>query len=1294
MDLIKDYFNHESITQYQLDSYDYLVTKGLQEVVLADPYLECPNGDKMYFNEVEVTPCYKPNQEDPMQPLYPQECRDQMVTYEGQILLNIMIHPHKGQPVALVRTPIGKLPIMVRSSLCFLNKNNAIENRECEMDPGGYFIVNGKERVLVSQLRPAYDRPYVVSTGPSELVAEIRIVNPNGLTLMIKVKLVNEQLSISLPHIKGFIPAGFVFRAYDVPWEDLETNLKVPEPYLGYLKDQYHQISSPEEAKKEILAAMSDPKLSNLEYILYQEIFFNVHNRSSLNLCLHFGYMAKKLIETHLKVRPLDDKESLKNKRLDAADSLILFLFRPLYKQFHKSIQTVIASRKSSTLDYQNLVKSSVNFTNKITSCFTTGIWEINKSFSFCRTGVSQILSVQNYGAKISHLRRCMLPIGNKGKKSKMRGVHQSDIGFKCPFETPEGQQVGIVNNLSLLVKLSHKTPFQEMMLVIKLMKNYLSDQSGANLVLLNGEIIGSTHNLHEFHKEFFELRETDLVESTTSLIKLKDEKEVHIYCDGGRLVRPFFKVMQRSQGSPQADEDSLSTLRVKVLLELEADLNKVVQKVIDEALLDFPDAKQLFIQVTEQMTECQALKCDKVTELVAKLETMDQYDLQEIFLEYFRSNPMHVKSSNTKVTAHIGNLLRVLSLDFESVDQEVLYITLTKASIMERKAQVMQDLDEYTSILLKFISKSELDYLFQSLVNKLTSGRLHEKMLPVLKQQVPQAALEALIDKVISKYASKHEVKGNLEKALRKDLRQKILAPQFVSQEDSSWPLNVKLNNVVYRDAWEIEESTIAMTRDKFTQYKCDLMELDPAALFGVMVSVIPFINNSQSPRISYQASMHKQSIGTCLNLQHRHDTTLDVLQTPQKPLVTTEFTRLLNFDTMSHGTNFIVAFLSGEYNQEDSFMINKAALDRGLATSTTYKTIVVMKKIESSDVTICIPKAACRKKLYNYEHLNFEGVIQKPSSGSLWINKDTVLVGQTMNKVVKTDNKREVITVDISVATKENEQGWLDQVTDCMNHDGVRVIKVRIRIPRIPKVGDKFASCCAQKGTIGLIVPPEDLPFDKHGMQPDLLINPHCIPSRMTINNLLEIFFNKLYVTKGPKYKYDATPYKNKDLQGELKKLLAEFADQDKNFINTTMYCGLTGRRLNTKVFMGPAFFQRLKHLVDCKIHCRSTGPYEPLTRQPVSGRSLNGGLRIGEMERDCIISHGAAKYLNEVLFRNSDEYSVNVCTTCGMIPLNLRTCHVCQDKAVIEEKNMPYACKVLIQFMTGLGIKVLIR
>ena len=217
-------------------------------------------------------------------------------------------------------------------------------------------------------------------------------------------------------------------------------------------------------------------------------------------------------------------------------------------------------------------------------------------------------------------------------------------------------------------------------------------------------------------------------------------------------------------------------------------------------------------------------------------------------------------------------------------------------------------------------------------------------------------------------------------------------------------------------------------------------------------------------------------------------------------------------------------------------------------------------------------------------------------------------------MNKVVKTDKKREVVTVDVSVATKENEQGWLDQVTDRMNHDGVRVIKVRIRIPRIPKVGDKFASCCAQKGTVGLIVPPEDLPFDKHGMQPDLLINPHCIPSRMTINNLLEIFFNKLYVTKG--IRYDATPYKNKDIQGDIKRFLKEFADKDEDFIDTTMYCGLTGRRLNTKVFMGPAFFQRLKHLVDCKIHVRSTGPYEPLTRQPVSGRSLGGGLRCGEI------------------------------------------------------------------------------
>ena len=309
----------------------------------------------------------------------------------------------------------------------------------------------------------------------------------------------------------------------------------------------------------------------------------------------------------------------------------------------------------------------------------------------------------------------------------------------------------------------------------------------------------------------------------------------------------------------------------------------------------------------------------------------------------------------------------------------------------MDRQAQVMQDLDDYTSTLSGFMSKPDFNHLFNTLVGELIERNDYERMFTILKQQVPQVALEDLIDKVILKHAHKAlqrcEGKDDLIPLLRKSLQQEILGPQYVSQEGSSWPLNVKLNNVVYRDAWEIEESTIAMTKDKLTQYKCDLMELDPAALFGVMVSVIPFINNSQSPRISYQASMHKQDIGIpFLNLQHRHDTTLEVLQTPQKPLVTTKFTNLLNFDTMSHGTNFIVAFLSGEYNQEDSFMINKASLDRGLATSTTYKTIVVMKKIESSDMTICIPKASCRKKLYNYEHLNFEGVIQKPSSGALW--------------------------------------------------------------------------------------------------------------------------------------------------------------------------------------------------------------------------------------------------------------------------------------------------------------------
>ena len=302
--------------------------------------------------------------------------------------------------------------------------------------------------------------------------------------------------------------------------------------------------------------------------------------------------------------------------------------------------------------------------------------------------------------------------------------------------------------------------------------------------------------------------------------------------------------------------------------------------------------------------------------------------------------------------------------------------------------------------------------------------------------------------------------------------------------------------------------------------------------------------------------------------------------------------------------------------------------------------------------------------------------------------MKKDTVIIGKINNKTVKKSDSRVIETYETSVVIKHGEEGYLDDVLDTTNNDGTRIIKIRIRIPRIPEIGDKFASNTAQKGTCGMIYRQEDLPFDKNGIVPDLIINPHAIPSRMTINMLIEMCFNLVGCKLGKEM--DATPFKHTDIEKELQDYTEKVGLDD---YMSELYSGFTGEKYPTKIFMAPCYYQRLKHMVVDKIHTRVTGPLDTLTHQPVAGRARDGGLRFGEMEKDCMFSHGSTRILKESLFDKSDKYHIPVCIDCGNIPNKRVYCSKCENDN-IEIKNMPYATKLLYQELLSMGIKMKIQ
>ena len=277
-----------------------------------------------------------------------------------------------------------------------------------------------------------------------------------------------------------------------------------------------------------------------------------------------------------------------------------------------------------------------------------------------------------------------------------------------------------------------------------------------------------------------------------------------------------------------------------------------------------------------------------------------------------------------------------------------------------------------------------------------------------------------------------------------------------------------------------------------------------------------------------------------------------------------------------------------------------------------------------------------------------------------------------------------------DASTMLKNNESGFIDKVYTNCNADGHRFCKVRIRTERIPKIGDKFSSRHGQKGTVGVVYRQEDMPFTKDGITPDIIINPHAIPSRMTIAQLMECLLGKACANLGGYG--DATPFNDVDIK-DIGNVLEKSCGFERHG-NEILYNGMTGKQLSVKLFMGPTYYQRLKHMVEDKVHSRDTGPKVLLTRQPPEGRSRDGGLRFGEMERDCMIAHGTLQFLKERTMDSSDNFRVFLCNTCGQITqVNLEEkiskCKKCNNFINFSEVRLPYACKLLIQELESMGI-----
>ena len=477
---------------------------------------------------------------------------------------------------------------------------------------------------------------------------------------------------------------------------------------------------------------------------------------------------------------------------------------------------------------------------------------------------------------------------------------------------------------------------------------------------------------------------------------------------------------------------------------------------------------------------------------------------------------------------------------------------------------------------------------------------------------------------------------------------------------------------------------------------------EIHPSTIFGILASCTPFPDHNQAPRNTYQCAMAKQALGIyAMNFDTRMDKTAYMLTYPSRPLVDTRVMNAIHLNKVPSGCQIHVAIMAYTgYNMEDSVLVSKAAIDRGLFSATIYHTEKDEdKNIIRDEIIRCKPDPAKTRgiKFGNYDKVNAQGFIPE----NTFVENQDILIAKVIpikenrndpTKVIKYEDQSHVFTTA--------EDTYVDKNYTGRNGDGYNFGKVRTRIFRKPTYGDKFSSRHGQKGTCGNIIPECDMPFTKSGLKPDIIINPHAIPSRMTIGQLKEMLLGKVLLELG--LFGDGTSFGNLDVKtitDELLKLGYE------SYGNEVMYDGLSGEQLETSIFMGPVFYQRLKHMTNDKVHSRATGPMVSLTHQPAEGRSRAGGLRIGEMERDVLISHGATRFCKDRLFDVSDKYKVNVCRKCGMIAIcndgtnsnkfytnsdfTIHMCKTCGNNTDFALVDMPYANKLLFQELQTINV-----
>ena len=1159
-------------------------------------YLGGKNGDKVYFGKPII---YDDDREHYM---FPNEARLRNMTYgttihyDVDVVFKIAV-PDSGEggggggsrievtTATLERILLGRFPIMVQSNHCILH---GLEPKarfymgECKNDYGAYFIIDGKEKTIISQEKFADNMLYIRENNEENVythAADIRTVSEDASkperTLSVRIVaatslLTNKQIVVNIPNVRSPVPLFIVFRALGILSDreilefcllDLDENAELLDHFIPSIHDA-NKIFTQEGAIKFIATLTKSKTIPQVHDILMNYFLPQVGETNYIQKAYFLGNMVYKLLRVSLKIDPPTDRDSFKFKRIELSGALIFDLFKEYYalqqqhirlsmdreyfkdpKKYEKNFVGLIQ------MNYQEFFRERI-VENGFKKAFK-GNWGASEHTK--RIGVIQDLNRLSYNSFLSHLRKINLPMDSSAKIVKPRMLHGSQWGMIDPVDSPDGANIGFHKHLAFGTRITNQCSAYPMMQWLReVVKIHLLEECTrmflhyTTKVFVNGTWIGAVTRPEETMRLIRLHRRNALIPIYISSRWDIKNNEIHVFTDAGRLCRPIFYI-DEDTGRPSYDKDEI--------------------------------------------------------------------------LEMIRAGKASWQQMTTGFTAKSDPTFNPSHCNYYTIDE--LYGHAHDTSALSAKQKVAEDVARVNTIedfrrlkatqaIIEYIDTSETESTLISLSHKFER--------PVEADEHKKGA---------HAHSDSSDSEGEGEGAA-----------------DSAGEGKKKSRR--NRRHHDHRAKVISADGKQYTH-----VEIHPSLLMGVMGNQICFPENNPVARNVFGCGQAKQAASLYhSNYQVRIDKMAVVINNGEVPIIKSRYLNLINHEEHPCGFNAIVAIMSfNGYNVEDSILFNEASIKRGMFRITYYN--MYEAREESSSVrgaqrdtrfaNIQKEGAIGIKPGYDYSYLDDNGLIRENTE----MDDKKVVIGMGSVSIQNEGGQMR----DMSTMPKKGQLGFVDKAFMTEGETGFRIGKVRIREERFPSIGDKFCSRCGQKGTVGLIIPEKDMPFTKDGIRPDIIINPHAIPTRMTIGQLIESLMGKACVLHGGFG--NCTAFTNNGTKHEsFGSVLTEYGYHSSG--TEVLYNGMTGEQVKSDIYIGPTYYMRLKQMVKDKINYRSQGPRTQLTRQTVQGRANDGGLRIGEMERDGILGHGAAHFLNESLMVRGDEYHMAVCNKSGMIAI----------------------------------------